>query len=299
MAPEDILAQEPRVLTQPQRERYFEEGYVLCHGLLEPDWLQAMRQAYNAAIERSRALTHSNRWFALQPDHSAEAPRIHRIERLPDQDPAFWDFAVKSRIADLAADVLGPDVVHRDAMINVKCPGSGGAVKWHQDLPFYPHTNCGSIQVLAALYDVPEAQGPLTVIPGSHRETIYEHYDANDNWTGQVSDADMSQVDQARAVSLPCAAGDAIVLHPLTLHASGRNESQANRPLLIHGFDAADSISYTPMTWGNSHSGELLRGQAARYAHHEALTLRLPPDWSEGYTSIFEHHQGDSLRKEA
>ena len=129
----------------------FEQGYVLCRGLLEDHWLARMRDAYQRAVERSRAVAASNQWFSLQPAHSAAAPRINRIERLPDQDPAFWDVAVNSRAADLAADVVGPDVIYRDSMINVKCPGSGGAVTWHQDLPFYPHTNVGTIQVLTAL----------------------------------------------------------------------------------------------------------------------------------------------------
>ena len=32
-------------------------------------------------------------------------------------------------------------VVYRDSMINAKPPGTRGSVSWHQDFPFYPHTN--------------------------------------------------------------------------------------------------------------------------------------------------------------
>ena len=291
MRTEDVLAHDPRVLSQAEREAYFEQGYVLCRGLLEDHWLARMRDAYQRAVERSRAAGSSNQWFSLQPAHSAAAPRINRIERLPDQDPAFWDVAVNSRAADLAADVVGPDVVYRDSMVNVKCPGSGGAVTWHQDLPFYPHTNVGTIQVLAALYDVTADQGPLTVVPGSHRNEIFEHYDEANNWTGEIRAGDLARIDLDSAVELTCAAGDAVVLHPLTVHGSGPNRSAHSRPLLIHGFDAADSRSYTAMTWGNSHSGEIVRGAPARYAQHDDLRLRLPPDWSKGYTSIFDHQQ--------
>ncbi len=291
MRTEDVLAHDPRVLSQAQREIYFEQGYVVCRGLLEDDWLARMRDAYQRAVERSRAAGTSNQWFSLQPAHSAAAPRINRIERLPDQDPAFWDVAVNSRAADLAADVVGPDVIYRDSMINVKCPGSGGAVTWHQDLPFYPHTNVGTIQVLTALYDVATDQGPLTVVPGSHKGEIFEHYDEADHWTGEIRGGDLARIDFDSAVEVTCTAGDAIALHPLTVHGSGPNRSAHSRPLLIHGFDAADSRSYTAMTWGNSHSGEIVRGAPARYAQHDDLRLRLPPDWSKGYTSIFDHQQ--------
>ena len=295
MTPESILAEPARVLTQAQREFYFEQGYVVAKDFLKPPWLTRMRAAYQSAVDRSREVSGLNDWFSLQPDHNPEMPRIQRIEKLPDQDPEFWAVVGEGGIAQLAADIVGPDVVYRDSMINVKCPGSGGAVAWHQDLPFYPHTNTCTIQILIALYDVPPQQGPVEIIPGSHRGPIYEHYDSDGNWTGKLRKSDESTFDLSVIRSLACNAGDAIILHPLTLHRSGPNQSDCSRPYLIHGMSAADAISYTAMTWGNSHSGEIVLGKPARFAHHEAMTIPLPPDWSDGYTSIFEHHRRDEL----
>lgn len=291
MKPETVLSHPSKILVQSEREHYFEQGYLLCKDALEDTWLERMRDAYDRAIERSRALTRSDRWFSLAPEHSAETPWVYRIERLPDQDPEFWAVAADTRLADLASDVLGPDVVYRDSMINVKPPGTRGAVTWHQDFPFYPHTNVGTIQILAALYDVSDDQGPLTVIPGSHRGSIFEHYDEQGEWTGEVGPRDLDNLDLSSAVELPCSAGDAVLLHPVTVHGSRPNLSDRPRPLLIHGMNAADSRSYTAIAWGNSHTGETLRGHEARYAQHDALEIRLPPDWSAGYTSIFEHQQ--------
>ena len=293
MKPQDVLAHQPLILSQQARESYFEQGYAVAAGFLNTQWLQRLQGAYLSAVERSREVSSSNDWFSLQSDHNRDEPRIQRIEKIPDQDNEFWEFVIHSDIADLAADIVGPDVVYRDSMINVKCPGTGGAVAWHQDLPFYPHTNTSTIQILIALYDIPAEQGPLTVIPGSHKGRIYDHYDDDNNWTGKVSQPDMDAINLDDAVELTCRAGDAIVLHPLTLHGSAPNRSERSRPVLIHGMSAADAISYTAMTWGNSHSGELIRGKPARYAHHEDMIMPLPPDWSDGYTSIFEHHQRD------
>ena len=61
MKPEAVLSHPPKVLAQSDRERYFEQGYVLCRNVLEDTWLERMRNAYDRAIERSRALTRSNR----------------------------------------------------------------------------------------------------------------------------------------------------------------------------------------------------------------------------------------------
>ena len=290
MTPETILASDALILSQQARESYFEDGFILASGFLEQKWLQRMSEAYLAAVERSREISGSNEWFSLQTDHSHDIPRIHRIEKLPDQDSAFWDIVVESDISKLAADIVGPDVIYRDSMINVKSPG-GGSVAWHQNLPFYPHTNTSTIQILIALYDVPLEQGPLTVIKGSHKGRIFEHYDDEGNWTGKINSAHGDSIDWGNALTLPCNAGDAIILHPLTVHSSGPNDSERNRPYLIRGLSAADAISYTAMTCGNSHSGELIRGKSARYAHHEDMVMPLPPDWSAGYTSIFEHHR--------
>ena len=291
MTPDAILAEKPLILSQQDRENYFKQGYVVAREFLQGKWLNRMCDAYKNAVERSRSISESNHWFSLQSDHSYELPKITRIEKIPDQDSEFWAIVKESDITKLAADIVGPDVVYRDSMINVKCPGDGGAVAWHQDLVFYPHTNSSTIQIIISLYDVPIEQGPITIIKGSHKKQIYEHYDDNGNWTGKLKDTDIDSISWNDQITIPTKAGDAIILHPLTLHSSGLNNTDRNRPYLIHGFSAADAISYTPMTWGNSYSGTLVRGQPARYAHNEGMVIPLPPDWSEGYTSIFEHHR--------
>ena len=146
MRPASILANEPLILSQQARIDYFEHGYAVASAFLKGEWLKRMQDAYLAAVERSREVNESNNWFSLQPDHRSDTPRITRIEKIPDQDPEFWRLVEKSDISKLAADIVGPDVIYRDSMINVKCPGGGGAVAWHQDLPFYPHTNSSTIQ---------------------------------------------------------------------------------------------------------------------------------------------------------
>ena len=291
MRPETVLANTPHVLTQSQREHYFERGYVVCRGALDGVWLGRAQDAHERALKRSREVTASNRWFSLAPEHTSEEPCVYRVERLPDQDPEFWALAAESPLADLGADVLGPDVIYRDSMINVKPPGDRGTVSWHQDFALYPHTNVGTIQILTAVYDITEEQGPLAVVPGSHMNRVFEHYDDEDRWIGEIHARDLVTVDFSTAVELVCAAGDAIMLHPLTVHGSKPNRANHARPLLNHGMSAGDSLPYTALSWGNSHTGDTLRGAGRRYAQHDELDVRLPPDWSKGYTSIFEHQQ--------
>ena len=92
MTPEAILENQAQILSQAAREAYFENGFVIASGFLQENWLERIRGAYLAAVERSREAETSNHWFSLQADHSRETPRIQRIERIPDQDPVFWEF---------------------------------------------------------------------------------------------------------------------------------------------------------------------------------------------------------------
>ncbi len=67
MTPEDILKHEPRLLTQAQRESYFESGYVSSEGLIPKEWLEAVRSASDKCLEDSRKETKSGSKFDLAP----------------------------------------------------------------------------------------------------------------------------------------------------------------------------------------------------------------------------------------
>ena len=44
-------------------------------------------------------------------------------------------------MADVAADIVGPDVKFHHSKLNFKWAEGGEEVKWHQDIQFWPHTN--------------------------------------------------------------------------------------------------------------------------------------------------------------
>ena len=289
MRSHDVLSHPARVLTQTEREFFFDQGYVLKKSAISADWIAKLKGAIDKLVEKSREIDASDGTFDLETGHSAENPRLRRIAYLDDLDPVFWDFCENSNLADMAADLMGPDVRFRECIINIKWSGGGQEVKWHQDIPFYPLTNLSVAQFLVALNDVGPEQGPLMVVPESHKGTIYEHYDDDDNWLGFIPDDRLGDAELENAVDLMGPAGSVTVHHCATLHASRANLSDIGRPLLIVGFAACDAMPYTPVAYPSQNYGRVVRGQEARYSHHEAVDLRMPPDWSGGYTSIFEH----------
>ncbi len=72
--------------------------------------------------------------------------------------------------------LLGPTVRLQTTKLNTKAPGGGAAVEWHQDWAFYPHTNDDLLAIGLILADVDEANGPLMVIPGSHKGPTLSHF---------------------------------------------------------------------------------------------------------------------------
>jgi hypothetical protein len=75
-----------------------------------------------------------------------------------DQHPEYWRYARDSLLADIAADLVGPDVKFHHSKLNFKWARSGAEVKWHQDIQYWPHTNYSPLTFGTYLYDCSMAQ---------------------------------------------------------------------------------------------------------------------------------------------
>jgi ectoine hydroxylase-related dioxygenase (phytanoyl-CoA dioxygenase family) len=293
MSPDKVLANKACFLSQSQREDFYQQGYLTLPGLIKDDQLTPLREAMQRVIDRSRGVSESSSRLDLEAGHSAESPRLRRATFIDDDEPVLWQLCADSVITDVATDILGPDIRFRDLMANFKWAGGGAEVKWHQDIPFYPHTNVGTCQFLLMLEDVGIEQGPLQVIPGSHKGPIFDHRDESGNWTATILDHELAVAGVDNAVPLTGPAGTLTVHHSCTIHGSSQNQSDSGRPALVITYSAADAIPYTAAPYPSSHYGVLVRGEAAKYAAHQNVKIPLPPDWSGGYTSIFAHQHRD------
>jgi ectoine hydroxylase-related dioxygenase (phytanoyl-CoA dioxygenase family) len=288
VTPDDILTHPPRVLTTTQREAYFRTGFLAAPNLVPADWLGRLRSLSAAFLEESRGVTASNAAFDLGPMHRADRPHVRRLRALVDRHPDFWRFANESVLADIAADLVGPDVKFHSSKLNYKWPGTSEIVQWHQDIPAWPHTNYSLVTLGVYLDDVAAEQGPLTCLPGSHQGPIFEHRDGAGAWTGSIRDSDMAALDRAGAQDLTGPAGTVVAIHCRTVHASRANGTAVVRPVALFVYAAADAFAWMPAPTPTSHTGELVRGVPARMAHLDPTHCPVPPDWSrQGYGSIF------------
>jgi len=288
VSPEEILSHPGRVLPQEQRCRYFETGFLAVRDCMPREWLDRLIELSDAFVEESRGVAASNEAFDLGPEHSREHPHVRRLRALVDRHPDFWRLASESVLADIAADLVGPAVKFHSSKLNYKWPGRGEIVKWHQDIPAWPHTNYSPVTLGIYLDEVRSETGPLTCIPGSHRGAIFVHRDDKGAWTGSISDADMASLDVATAQDLTGPIGTVIAIHCRTVHASRANRTDRVRPLPLFVYSSADAFAWMPAPTPTSHTGEIVRGETARVAHLDPTPCPVPPDWSrQGYGSIF------------
>ena len=286
MTPEQVLAHPPRVLTQEQRESYFERGYVTVERLIDEGTIARLNEVTAGFVGESRTVTVSDDDYDLADGHSSESPRIRRI-KMPDRRHAeYWEFAT-GVIADVAADLVGPDVVFHHSKLNFKWDAGADDVKWHQDIQFYPHTNYSPLTIGTYLADTGPEDGPLMVAAGSHDGPLFDQYDEAGNWIGCLSAEDAAGVDMDRVDYLTGPAGSITVHNCRTVHGSPPTARPSGRPLLLNAYASADAFPYTAHPQPTRNTGKVIRGNPARWAHHDPRPCLIPPDWSGGYDSIF------------
>ena len=77
------------MLTLQQIEFYREQGYLLVEDVIDPALLTRLRDAAEAMIEQSRAVSESDAVFDLDEGHSAATPRLTRVKHPHLNVPGF------------------------------------------------------------------------------------------------------------------------------------------------------------------------------------------------------------------
>ena len=292
MTPEEVLSHPSRVLTCEQRESYFASGYLAVESLLDDEEIGRIRTVVNEFVETSRGERQSGTVFDLAPAHSADTPRIRRLRRPHEQHELFWEVAT-GVLADVAADLVGPDVVFHHSKLNFKWNDGHDQVDWHQDIQFYPHTNYSPLTIGLLLQDTALADGAVGFLPGSHTGELFDQYNDKGQWTGCLNARDVEKLDLGRAVYIEAPAGSITVHNCRTVHGSPPSTRADGRPLLLNAYASADALPYTPHPEPTPQAGRVIRGRPARWAHHDPRPCLIPPDWSGGYTSIFAAQAGE------
>lgn len=292
------------MLNKDQIDFYQENGYLMIENALSDEQLERLQSVTHAFIDESRQVSVSNEVYDLDAGHCATDPRLMRIKLPHRQHPAFWELLKSDRMSSMLTSLIGPDIRLHTSKLNTKAPGGGAAVEWHQDWAFYPHTNDDMLAVGILLGDVDIDNGPLLVIPGSHRGPVLEHENAG-VFSGAINPDDPA-FDVSKAVALTGKAGSMSVHHVRTLHGSAPNLSDRARLLLLYECGAADAwpiagstSSFTGMSqdeFWQALNERMICGEQTLFPRMANVPIRMPLPPPPDSTSIFKMQQSSQAK---
>ena len=278
------------LLTAEQRAEFFHDGFLCLKRLINDEWVTQLNNAAEHAVTYSRSVIKTNDWLDIESDHKAEKPRLRRLMKPQDYDPVFWEFASQGPFAELAEDLLGPHVKFHHGKLNYKWSGGGAEVRWHQDIPFWPHTSYNVLTIGVALDHIDETMGPMGVVPGSHKGPIYNHYASDGRWQGFINGDDLVTIATETANYNTGPAGTVTVHHCRAVHGSQPNLNPIKpRPLLLFAYSNAASLPIMPYNQDSQYNGAIVRGRHPKFPEIDTEPCPLPP--LKGQRSIFESQQ--------
>lgn len=265
-----------KVLSLTQRESYLEDGYVVVEGLLSKDWLERINDVTREFVEASREVEKSNATFYLENGHTAQEPRLQRLNSPVEKHEIYWQVASESAIVDLAEDLLGPSVRFHHSKLNFKWSGGGAEIRWHQDIQFWPHTDYSPLTIGIYLDDVDREMGPMGIVAGSQKGPLFDLRNRAGDWTGYLSDEDVAGVsfDEIRWLEGP--AGTVTAHNCRCIHGSVPNESDRPRPLLLNTYSSGHSLPRTPLVASLPRSGTLVRGSEPGWVRMDDQPCPMP-----------------------
>lgn len=284
------------LLSDDQIAFYRDNGYLVVESALGAEDLRVLRGEIERLTERARHVARNDAVYDLEDTHGPSSPRLRRIKE-PDKHSAAVAALIRdARILDRVEPLIGPDIRLQSTKLNMKSATYGAAVEWHQDWAFYPYTNDDILAVGVMIDDMDEHNGPLMVIPGSHKGPILDHHQGG-FFCGAVAPA---AIDMSQAVKLTGPAGSISIHHVRAVHGSDLNRSNRDRRLLLIELMAADAwpLCATGFVWQDlaEHDARMLRGKPTLAPRLAAVPVRIPQPKPATVGSIYEVQKAMSER---
>jgi ectoine hydroxylase len=166
----------------PQQAAQFDrDGYILLENIFSADEVAFLQRAAGDLLADPSGL---DRDTIVTEPHSDEIRSIFEIHA---QSPVLGRLAADARLAEVARFLLGDEVYIHQSRLNYKPGFKGREFYWHSDFETW-HVEDGMPRMRALSMSILLAEntpynGPLMVIPGSHRtyltcvgETPDDHY---------------------------------------------------------------------------------------------------------------------------
>jgi ectoine hydroxylase-related dioxygenase (phytanoyl-CoA dioxygenase family) len=242
----------PHTLTPDERESWERDGFLILRGFADSAVLAAMEKRIVELVRTADAGESIGSAYVVPElalaDREPPEARTSKVFRVHRDEPVFREFAEQPALLDRVESLLGPELDCFLSQFIFKRPGALGQ-PWHQDAFYFPFDRGPQIGAWLAVTDATLDNGPLWVLPGSHREPVHdvvgdrrEH--ANFAYV-EIVDHDMEQ-----AIPVLMTAGDLLLFHSHLMHRSTDNESETGRAAMVYHYGEAGTVDGSRAKFG-------------------------------------------------
>jgi len=215
-------------VTDEDLDFYKDQGYVIISGGLSDEDIEPLIEDHNLIVDQMARTLHQQGKLENIYENELFDRRLARmaedcteVDNCPDigftRQRGTFDFLRNERLVDLIEPFIGPEITcNAVSHIRPKLPATD--VVFHQDAVFTTPEARGVLQVTVwvPLVEATEENGCLQVQPRVHQQQmVYWSYGRD--------------LPQTERVSLPMKKGDVLIMHKLTPHGSGPNDTDAVR----------------------------------------------------------------------
>ncbi len=243
-------------LSQQQLRQFDEQGSLVLEDLFEPAEIEKLQHEAFSLLQKPEGIADDT--IILEP-HDRQIRSIFRIHR---QNALMQRLASDARIADIVRYLLDDEIYIHQSRLNFKPGFNGTEFYWHSDFETW-HAEDGmprmrAISASVLLTENSEQNGPLLVIPGSHRqflacqgETPDDHYQSSlrRQEVGTPDNASLARmVEQGGLRSVPGKPGQIILFDCNLMHGSNSNITPHPRSNAFFVYNALSNRTAAPFS---------------------------------------------------
>lgn len=241
------------MLNEEQLAAYHERGYVVAGDCLS---LNALDKLRIEAEGLARDLSDPGRVTEV------DGVTVRGLHGTHLRNALMFKLCCHPKLLAIAEQLLGTEVYVHQFKLNVKAAFVGDIWEWHQDMTFYHREDevpePAFLTVAVLLDDATDFNGPLLLIPGSHKAG-FQHsikhaiaeYDEQSAWLSNTTSKLRYAVDrkvlkvlveQNGIAAGKGKGGDCIIFHANLFHASGVNMSPFDRRVAFISYNSVANV---------------------------------------------------------
>lgn len=232
------------------RDQYEQNGFTIIPNFLTLEELVELQQTISH-IENNPSIGK----FIYEKDGIT----MRSLMSYHDNEPVLKKYTRLPKILNITKEIIGSPIYVSQSKINKKKPQKGKKWDIHRGFTFWhlldAMPEAYMISVFIFVTDQTIENGAIYALAGSHKEVNKEQLkdeslllgsreqDTAANLSIQIKKDYIEQyTSQYEKVYLTGKAGDLLLMHPLLLHASDSNESDASRDLMITVYNSIDNL---------------------------------------------------------